>query len=100
MDVLPLQEVNDKLNKVKEWELLNDVEIVRTITFLNFREALKFVNEVGDLAEAMDHHPDILMHSWNNVTLTLSTHSAGGITENDFNLALQVDKIVKNYENE
>jgi 4a-hydroxytetrahydrobiopterin dehydratase len=70
-------------------ELKNDYE------FKDFKEALGFVNQVGDLAEEADHHPDILLHGWNKVRLTLSTHSAGGLTMNDFMLARRVDGLLR-----
>ena len=58
----------------------------RTFTFENFREALRFVNDVGELAEAENHHPDIAIH-YNKVTLRWWTHTAGGITDRDRDLA-------------
>lgn len=66
-------------------------EIVRVIERADFAEALAFVNEVGRLAEEADHHPDIDIR-WNSVTLRLSTHSAGGITEADLALAQSIDE--------
>jgi 4a-hydroxytetrahydrobiopterin dehydratase len=56
----------------------------------DFAAALAWVNQVGALAEASNHHPDIAI-SWNRVTLTLSTHSAGGLTQFDLDLAAQID---------
>jgi 4a-hydroxytetrahydrobiopterin dehydratase len=67
-------------------------EIVREATFADFKEAMSFVNRVADLAEARNHHPDIAV-SWNKVTLRLSTHSAGGITAADIELAAAIDGI-------
>jgi 4a-hydroxytetrahydrobiopterin dehydratase len=58
----------------------------RTFTFENFRDALRFVNDVGELAEAENHHPDIAIH-YNKVTLRWWTHTAGGITDRDRDLA-------------
>ncbi|MGB9112621.1 MAG: 4a-hydroxytetrahydrobiopterin dehydratase [Acidimicrobiales bacterium] len=66
-------------------------EIVRVVKRANFAEALAFVNEVGRLAEEADHHPDIDIR-WDTVTLRLSTHSAGGITEADLALAQSIDE--------
>ena len=66
-------------------------EIVRVVKRANFAEALAFVNEVGRLAEEADHHPDIDIR-WDTVTLRLSTHSAGGITEADLALAESIDE--------
>lgn len=70
------------------WEN-NGKEITRTYKFKDFKEALAFVNRVAELADAADHHPDIDIR-WNKVKLTLSTHSAGGLTEKDFALARQI----------
>ena len=57
----------------------------------SFVDALAFVNAVGELAEAANHHPDILIHAYKHVRVTLSTHSAGGLTERDFALAQAID---------
>ncbi len=65
--------------------------IVREWKLADFAAALAFVNGVGELAEAANHHPDILLHGWNRVRLELSTHSQGGLTEADFALARQLD---------
>jgi 4a-hydroxytetrahydrobiopterin dehydratase len=64
--------------------------IEREFALGDFAEALAFVNRVGAAAEAADHHPDILLHGWNRVRLTLSTHSQGGLTAADFELAAQI----------
>ena len=68
--------------------------IVKTIETKDFAAALALVNAIGAAAEAADHHPDILMHGWNKVTVTLSTHSAGGLTALDFDLAKAIDATV------
>ncbi|MGH9045954.1 MAG: 4a-hydroxytetrahydrobiopterin dehydratase [Acidimicrobiales bacterium] len=65
-------------------------ELVKEVRREGFTGALSFVNEVGALAEAADHHPDIDIR-WNTVTLRLATHSAGGLTERDLSLAAQID---------
>lgn len=65
--------------------------ITRTYTFPNFRSSLAFVAFVGELAEAQDHHPDIDIR-YSKVTLTLSTHEAGGLSEKDFTLAKLIDQ--------
>jgi 4a-hydroxytetrahydrobiopterin dehydratase len=64
--------------------------IVKTSVQKDFAGALAWVNRVGDLAEARNHHPDVAI-SWNKVTLTLSTHSAGGLTQADLDLAAEID---------
>ena len=65
--------------------------IVRDFTCENFARAMSFVNAVADASEAANHHPDILVHGWNKVRLTLTNHSAGGLTEADFQLAGAID---------
>jgi 4a-hydroxytetrahydrobiopterin dehydratase len=65
--------------------------ITREFEREDFVDAIAFVERVADLAQAADHHPDILVHSYNKVRFTLSTHAAGGITERDFVLAAQID---------
>ncbi len=67
--------------------------LVREWTFADFPAALAFVNRVGELAEAQGHHPDILVHGWNRVRLTLSTHSSGGLTDADERLAAAIDAL-------
>ena len=67
-------------------------ELVKEVRRQGFAGALAFVNQVGALAEAADHHPDIDIR-WDTVTLRLSTHSAGGLTEKDLSLAAQVDAL-------
>ena len=71
------------------WQRTDDV-LVRTVRREDFAQALAAVNAIGALAEAADHHPDIDIR-WNTVTLRLSTHSAGGITDLDLTLAAQID---------
>ena len=62
--------------------------------FSDFREALMFVNKVGELAEAVDHHPDIFLHTYKQVQITLFTHSANAITDKDYDLAKKIDTLV------
>ena len=68
-------------------------QLVRDFEFANFADAMAFVNRVADEAEAMNHHPDILIHGWNKVRLTLSTHSQGRVTEADHKLAGIIDPL-------
>jgi 4a-hydroxytetrahydrobiopterin dehydratase len=86
-------EIQGKLRGLVGWELKNKA-IQKKYTFSNFKDALAFVNKVGDLAEQSDHHPDITIN-YNKVTLNLTTHSAGGLTAKDFDLAGHVEKIGK-----
>jgi 4a-hydroxytetrahydrobiopterin dehydratase len=66
-------------------------QIDKTVTLADFKDAMAFVNQVADLAEARNHHPDMAI-SWNKVSLRLTTHSAGGLTELDFDLARAIDE--------
>lgn len=67
--------------------------LVRDLRFEDFAEAMAFVNRVADAAEEANHHPDILIHGWNNVRLTLSTHSEGRLTDADHALAARIDEL-------
>jgi 4a-hydroxytetrahydrobiopterin dehydratase len=92
MALLTPEQVATELAATPDW-LISDGQLTRTVTRKDFRDALLFVNAVGFLAERAEHHPDISI-AWNAVTLSLSTHSAGGLTENDFGLARQVSDLV------
>ena len=67
--------------------------IERDFRFADFAAAISFVDHVAERAEAANHHPDILVHGWNKVRLTLSTHSQGGLTDADFALAREIDAL-------
>ena len=82
-------QIAEKLKTLPGWEL-KDGAIVKLYKFKDFLESMAFANRVAQLAEAQDHHPDILIR-WNKVTLTLVTHSAGGLTDKDFALARAID---------
>ena len=71
----------------------DDAALVRDFEFADFAEAMAFVNKVADAAEEANHHPDILVHGWNKVKLTLSTHSEGRITDNDRQMAEKIDAL-------
>ena len=86
-------EVGLHLEALPDWAL-HEGAIVREVKVADFAAALELVQEVGAAAEAANHHPDILIHGWNKVRLTLMTHSEGGLTEADFSLAGQIDGLV------
>jgi 4a-hydroxytetrahydrobiopterin dehydratase len=92
MQKLDTPQIEERLKGVPEWSETNGA-IQRTVLFKDFAGAMRFVNAVADLAEQMDHHPDILIR-YNKVTLSLSTHDAGGITTKDFELAEKIDRAV------
>ncbi len=82
-------QVQEVLKSLQGWELQGGV-ITKLYKFSDFKEALAFVNRVAELAESQDHHPDILIQ-YSKVRLTLSTHSAQGLTEKDSLLAQAID---------
>ena len=86
------KEVRVMLGKVDGWEW-RDNTIRKKFKFKDFSESMKFVNRVAVLAEEEGHHPNIFI-SWNRVTLTLTTHAIGGLSENDFILAAKIDKYI------
>ncbi len=77
----------------REWRLEGDA-IVRDLKFDDFAAAIGYVNRIAAVAEAHNHHPDILVHGWNRVQLSLTNHAAGGLTEVDFDMAARFDAIV------
>jgi 4a-hydroxytetrahydrobiopterin dehydratase len=72
------------------WSVVDEHHLERDYSFSDFREALNFTNEVGELAEDLDHHPDIKL-SWSKVKVTIWSHRVGGLTRNDFVFAAKVD---------
>lgn len=90
MDALTSEQVTERLKSAKDWSETGGA-IQRTYQFKDFVQAMAFVNRIADEAERVQHHPDILVR-WNKVTLTLSTHDAGGITQKDFDLAATADR--------
>jgi len=68
--------------------------IVRDIKLENFDEAIMLVDRVAEVSESYNHHPDILIHGWNKVQLTLTNHAAGGLTEVDFDMAARFDELI------
>jgi 4a-hydroxytetrahydrobiopterin dehydratase len=91
MSVLSDEQVSERLAGLEGWTREGD-SIVHVATLADFKAALLYVGAVAYLAESVNHHPDITIQ-WNKVTLTLSTHSAGGLTGNDFGLAGQINQL-------
>lgn len=91
MTKLDSARIKTALATVPDWKK-KDATITRTFQFKDFPRAVKFVNAVAKLAEKAWHHPDIDIR-WNKVSLTLSTHEAGGLTEKDFTLARKFDRL-------
>ena len=91
MAKLTAAQIKTGLKSVRDWKK-SGAAIARTYQFKDFVAAMKFVNAVAKLAEQAWHHPDIDIR-WNKVTLTLTTHSEGGLTEKDFALARKFDRL-------
>jgi 4a-hydroxytetrahydrobiopterin dehydratase len=79
------------LAKVGNWNLVQGNQIEREIGCKDFAQALQLVNEVGKIAETEGHHPNIYLHDWNKVKLSLYTHAIKGLSRNDFILAAKID---------
>ncbi len=88
--VLSDAEIEVRLADLEGWNT-SEGAIEREWKLDDFAAAIAFVDRVAELAERANHHPDILIHGWNKVRLTLSTHSEGGLTESDFALAASID---------
>ncbi|MCW2899394.1 MAG: transcriptional coactivator/pterin dehydratase [Streptosporangiaceae bacterium] len=91
MELLDDEAIARELTELPQWRRAGDA-IVKTVKLTDFKQAMIFVNEVAEIAEVQNHHPDITIQ-WNKVTLTLSTHAAGGLTAYDFRLARCLDTV-------
>lgn len=89
---LTAEAVQPLLAQVKGWKVVDGKQLVKSFKFGNFVEAVDFVNAITPVAEAEGHHPDLLV-KWGEVGITLWTHAAGGLTENDFILAAKIDAL-------
>ncbi len=90
---IPYEDLNKYIASVLAWEAIKEeTEIEKSYKFKNFAEALAFVNKVGEIAEEENHHPDIEF-GWGYCKIRLSTHSIGGLHENDFIVAAKIDGI-------
>ena len=94
------KEAMDYLKMTRDWQLLasqgvplEPMSIQRKFVFKDFTEALDFTNKVGRLANQEDHHPDIFIHNYKKVDLTLSTHAIRGLSTNDFILAAKINQL-------
>ena len=90
---LDTEQIARLMPQLRDWQVSPDQrKLSKRLTFGDFREAMAFVNQMADLAEAEGHHPDFTVH-YNIVDVTLWTHAIGGLSENDFILAAKIDKI-------
>jgi 4a-hydroxytetrahydrobiopterin dehydratase len=87
------RELTRILQLVPEWRAVDEHHITRMFGFPDFKQALDFVNRVGEIAEDQGHHPDIYL-TWGKVDLTLWTHKIDGLTESDFIMAARIDRVL------
>ena len=86
------EELDDLRRQVPEWEGVEEHHLRRRFRFKTFREALGFVNRVGELAEEQGHHPDVTF-GWGYAEVTIFTHKINGLTESDFILAAKINEL-------
>jgi 4a-hydroxytetrahydrobiopterin dehydratase len=86
------EELDDLWRQIPGWEVLEEHHLRRRFRFKNFREALDFVNRVGELAEEQGHHPDVRF-GWGYAEVTVYTHKIDGLTESDFILAAKISEL-------
>jgi 4a-hydroxytetrahydrobiopterin dehydratase len=91
-ELLEDPQIEERLGALEGWRRDGDA-IVHDHEFADFAGAIAYVNTVADAAEAANHHPDILIHGWNKVRLSVINHSAGGLTQADFDLAATIDSL-------
>ncbi len=91
-DTLMPEIIQERIKKIPEWELNVD-SISRSFEFDEYLSAIDFVNTVAEIAEEAQHHPEILIN-YTSVALVLTTHSKGGLTESDFEVAIRIDSLV------
>lgn len=87
------EQTTEFLKQTPEWSVTEDNKMInRTFKFKNFHETMAFVNKVADIANAEDHHPDLLV-KYSSCTVTLWTHAINGLSENDFIVAAKIDEV-------
>ena len=98
MDLLKDDEIAEKLRMIGPWEYdPDDQMLVRETTFKDFMEAIGFLNKMAELAEKLNHHPDMTVCEYNRVIVATTTHDAGGVTDNDIRLAQGFEKLLEEY---
>ncbi len=90
MEVIPIKDLEKHLEQMKHW-FIEGNSITKNYVFPNFKEAISFVNKIAEIAEEKNHHPDLKIFNYRNVTVNLTTHSAGGVTQKDLEMAHLID---------
>ena len=94
VEPLPLSAAQALLRDVPGWELAGGTAIRRTVKCKDFLDAVARIQRIAPIAEAEDHHPDLHLTGYRTLTVELSTHSIGGLSENDFILAAKLDQVL------
>ena len=89
--MLNLARIGERMSKLNNWSLENNC-IVKDFQFSNFKEGMDFVNKVAEIAEKQQHHPSIII-DFNSVHIMITTHEEKGLTDKDFDLALEIDTL-------
>ena len=99
MDLLKDEDIANRIRMIGPWDYDSDDKIlIRETMFKNFREAMGFLNKLAEVAEKLDHHPDMTLCEYNRVIITTTTHDAGGITDNDIRLTQGFEEILESYD--
>jgi 4a-hydroxytetrahydrobiopterin dehydratase len=92
MPTLSPADITTRLARLPGWEVQHGL-LTKTYTVRSFAHGVLFIGAIGQLAEAANHHPDLRLEGYNRVTVSLSTHSAGGLTTKDFDLAAAIETL-------
>ena len=95
VEPLPVSAAQALLRDVQGWELIEGKAIRKTITCNDFLDAVGLIRKIAPIAEAEDHHPDLHLTGYRKLTIELSTHAIGGLSENDFILAAKIDQLLR-----
>ena len=91
---LPLSAVHQLLEDIQGWELVEGTLLRKTVKCKDFLDAISLIQKIAPIAEAEDHHPDLHLTGYRKLTIELSTHAIGGLSENDFILAAKIDQLL------
>ena len=94
-DPLPLGAAHALLKDITGWEVVDGKSIRKTVTCTDFLDAVSLIQKIAPIAEAEDHHPDLHLTGYRKLTIELSTHAIGGLSENDFILAAKIDELIR-----
>lgn len=96
MKKLENKQVIEKLKEISGWQTDSALKkIEKNFLFSNFTDTVCFLNRIAEMAEEMNHHPDLHLTDYKHLKVVLSTHSAGGLTQHDFKLAFQIEEVAR-----